>query len=154
MKTIIVNLFLLILSCNVLLAQPNKAEREARREKLEAAKIALITERLNLKPEQAEKFWPVYNQHLDTRMELQKRRKKLRQHEFSFTASDEELKAAIDEMFQIKEEELESEKKTRDELLKILSVRQLAELYRTEQEFIRRMFDIIREGPPSPRRRD
>ena len=34
---------------------------EARR-KIQAARIALISERLGLTPEQAEKFWPVYRE--------------------------------------------------------------------------------------------
>ncbi|MDP9042052.1 MAG: hypothetical protein M3N30_08720 [Bacteroidota bacterium] len=39
--------------------------------RLEALKIAYITKRLNLSPDEAQKFWPVYNQYAD---ELQKAR--------------------------------------------------------------------------------
>lgn len=36
---------------------------ETRREKVEALKIAFITQKLQLTPDEAQKFWPVYNQY-------------------------------------------------------------------------------------------
>lgn len=36
-----------------------------RQEKIQALKIAYITQRLKLAPAEAEKFWPVYNQYND-----------------------------------------------------------------------------------------
>ena len=41
-------------------------------ERLEALKIAYITKRLDLSPEEAQKFWPVYNQYAE---ELKQARK-------------------------------------------------------------------------------
>ena len=37
------------------------AQTESRSEKIEALKIAFITKELNLSPEEAQRFWPVYN---------------------------------------------------------------------------------------------
>ena len=48
------------------------AQDKAAEQKIQAARIALITERLGLTPEQAEKFWPLYN-------EFSQKRKGLRQ---------------------------------------------------------------------------
>ena len=42
------------------------------RKKIEAAKIALITERLDLTPEQAEKFWPIYREFGTKRKEIRR----------------------------------------------------------------------------------
>jgi len=39
-------------------------------EKIEAARIALISERLELTPEQAEKFWPIYREFGNKRKEI------------------------------------------------------------------------------------
>ncbi len=39
------------------------------RQKVEAARIGLISQRLGLTPEQAEKFWPIYNEFTQKRME-------------------------------------------------------------------------------------
>jgi len=38
-------------------------EEETRGEKIEALKIAFITQKLQLTPDEAQKFWPVYNQY-------------------------------------------------------------------------------------------
>ncbi|MBR9845761.1 MAG: sensor of ECF-type sigma factor [Algicola sp.] len=55
MKTFIPILFLLMSVST--LAQP----RGKMNERIQAQKIAFITERLSLTPEEAQKFWPIYN---------------------------------------------------------------------------------------------
>src|SRR4051794_23503124 len=48
------------------LALPGMAQVREQRPKegaLEAMKIAFITKRLNLSPEEAQRFWPIYNQY-------------------------------------------------------------------------------------------
>jgi hypothetical protein len=41
-------------------------------ERLYALKIAYITKRLDLNPEEAQKFWPIYNQYSDELMQVRK----------------------------------------------------------------------------------
>ena len=56
-------------------AKDNKAERQnERKENIEAMKIGFLTKKLDLTPEEAQKFWPVYNQYSDKMKELRKRR--------------------------------------------------------------------------------
>ena len=55
MRRILLTTLTLILAVSVF-GQSNDPNEKIRR-----AKIALITERLDLTPEQAEKFWPIYN---------------------------------------------------------------------------------------------
>ena len=38
-------------------------EKKGSKEKIKTLKIAYITDRLNLTPNEAEKFWPIYNTH-------------------------------------------------------------------------------------------
>ncbi len=40
-------------------------------ERLKAYKIAFFTKRLNLTPQEAEKFWPVYNEYQDMKNKIQ-----------------------------------------------------------------------------------
>src|SRR5688572_13194852 len=42
------------------------------KEKINAARVAYITERLELTPEEAEKFWPVYREFVQKRQDLRK----------------------------------------------------------------------------------
>ena len=55
MKKIFITLLIIMFGLSNLVAQGE------RREKLKAYKTAFITEKLELTPAEAEKFWPVYN---------------------------------------------------------------------------------------------
>ncbi len=57
-------------------------------ERLEALKIAYITKRLDLSPEEAQKFWPIYNQYAE---ELKQARKEAIRNNKSEIELDESL---------------------------------------------------------------
>src|ERR1035437_4885758 len=46
-----------------------------RKEKMESMKIAFLTQKLDLTPDEAQKFWPVYNEFQKKREELRKKRR-------------------------------------------------------------------------------
>lgn len=116
--------------------EPTSKMRHERMEKLKSAKIAFITNKLQLSPEQAQKFWPLYN-------EYEAERRKSRTHsrltkEANLTAlTDQQLREGINEMHAVRQNELNVEKQYVDKFLKVISVRQLATLYRSEREFTR-----------------
>ena len=56
MKKVILFMVLSIVGIATLIAQGNN-------DKIEALKVAFITKRLNLSPEESQKFWPIYNQY-------------------------------------------------------------------------------------------
>jgi hypothetical protein len=55
-------IYILIIVPLLFLFQLSFGQDRDARQKIESARIALITERLGLTPEQAEKFWPIYNE--------------------------------------------------------------------------------------------
>ena len=57
------------------------AQTESRLEKIEALKIAFITKELNLSPEEAQRFWPLYNNYTQ---ELKKVRQENQQDVVTF----------------------------------------------------------------------
>jgi hypothetical protein len=61
----VVLISIMILSFTLVLAQ------NSNRERLEAYKIAFFTKRLNLSPQEAEKFWPVYNEFQNQKNQIQ-----------------------------------------------------------------------------------
>ncbi len=61
MKQFILLLTFFISSFSFVKAQDNN--RQARSEKIQALKIAFITQKLELSTEEAQKFWPVYNRY-------------------------------------------------------------------------------------------
>jgi hypothetical protein len=77
-KTIAVGICLLmaiLMLSNPAWAQQNKnkdGHQGANREKMEAQRVAFITQQLNLTPDEAKAFWPVYNEYDAKRQALKK----------------------------------------------------------------------------------
>ena len=84
---------------------------------LQALKIAFITRRLNLTPEEAERFWPIYNRYTA----------EVRQAYFGYKDDKNELK--LDESL------LTIRKKYSVEFLKALSPEKINEFFRAEKDF-------------------
>ncbi|HWH63238.1 MAG TPA: hypothetical protein VNS50_08190 [Ginsengibacter sp.] len=60
-KYLLILLFIISGSFSILKAQV--PDEETRAEKIQSLKIAFITQKLQLTPDEAQKFWPVYNQY-------------------------------------------------------------------------------------------
>ena len=139
---------LIVLFCSIGLsvqAQRSFQERlEERREQIEKIKKEFVTDRINLTDEQAVTFWPIYDEYIQNRIKLRRKTQKLKQSGFSMAATDEQIKASIDKMFELRKQELQLDLDTKEKLLKVLNVRQLAELYRSEQEFIKVILQSLR----------
>ena len=57
-----------------LIAIPTVKSQNANREKLDAYRVGFFTKKLNLTSEEAEKFWPAYNDYQKKKNELQRER--------------------------------------------------------------------------------
>lgn len=107
-------------------------------EKLQSARIAFITTRLNLKPDQAEKFWPIYNQYNDEREKTMRQLSELGKG--METISEEEAKSRIQKRFQHQAELLEKEKSFVTDASKVLSSKQLLMLNNIARDFNRQLY--------------
>lgn len=112
--------------------------------KILAARIALITERLNLTPEQAEKFWPVYKQYLNQKKELQDQFKARLGNIDPENVTEEESKKVLELRLELKQSELTLEKDFSGRLLNVISSKQLVSLKQAEQEFRKRIMEMIK----------
>ncbi len=138
---------LILLVGNSLLAQPlDKEDDPKERQRIESLKIAFITKKLNLSPEEAQRFWPVYNQ-FNTEMESNKRDSKLIRKamgdEFA-TMSDPEIEKFTDEIIAQRRKEVEITEKYYAQFKKVLPIRKVALLYKSEREFRRQLLDEVR----------
>lgn len=141
---------ILVLTSLVGSAQEGKGPGdESRKEKIEAAKIAFITKELELTTEEAQKFWPVYNQKEDELKSLHKEMRKKHKDREPGEMSDAELEKHMDEMFELKQKELDIEKKYHAEFKKVLPVKKVGKLYMAEREFKHEVLKELRErkGP-------
>jgi Spy/CpxP family protein refolding chaperone len=140
--------------CLTALAQPpNRYEEQ--REKYRSMKIAYFTENLDLTPEEAQKFWPVYNNYENQKHQLMKNRR-LRTMELNNNMdnlSEKEAEEIIDRHMQARQKELDVEMEFHKELKKILSPKKIMKLYITEVEFREYMLKQIRQDHPGAGRR-
>jgi len=125
----------------LLLTVPAFAQTDPDRQKIESAKIGLITNRLNLTAEQAPQFWAVYNEFNAKRQNV---RRQLRQKNGQPGRSN-----AVDELqesVELKQRLVDLEKEYNSKFLKVISAQQLQELYKTEQMFNQMLLDRLGPG--------
>ncbi|WP_189604986.1 hypothetical protein [Salinimicrobium marinum] len=135
-------LFLLgfvLLSSLQMLAQ----DKESRREQIKALKTAYITEGLNLTPEEAQKFWPVYNKFDEQRRTLHKRERADIQAIECIT--EERANEMVEEYVQIEKEDYLLKKKFFEELRTMFSAKRIIQLKKTEDAFNRKLLKEYRE---------
>ncbi len=129
-------------------------DREATKERIEAMRISFITQRLDLSPEEAQKFWPVYNQY---RKELEKLIGGEEERELNHkpkpnldAMSDSEIKKMMEVEMTRQENVLALRRLYLDKFLEVLPVKKVARLFEAERDFqrqlIRRLSDHRREN--------
>jgi hypothetical protein len=65
---------IVIFSALVMICSLQVVAQNANRERLNSYKIAFFTKRLNLTPQEAERFWPVYNEYQEEKNKIQLQR--------------------------------------------------------------------------------
>lgn len=117
------------------------------REKVEAMKVGFLTQQLDLTPEEAKVFWPVYNQFQDELEQLRKsRRDNLVNARQNFEEmSDNEVEKTVDNELMFRQNELEILKKYHPLFKKVLPIKKVARLYKAEEDFKRKLLDMIQE---------
>jgi len=153
MKSIIkpITTLLLLLPLQLLLAQPPDAEEKI--EKVQAAKVAYITSRLNLNTTQSQAFWPVFNEFETARRKVRFQLKGLHKDAKHSQQNEEQLKASIRKRFSLRQEELDLEKQYAEKFMKILSAEQVSELYESEKEFTKLLLNRWRDGESRGKRK-
>lgn len=114
-------------------------------DKIESARIAYITQKLDLSPEEAEKFWPLYNEFSKERRSLQQEYLQARKQYTRGELTENESKELLQLGLKIKERELQLEKKYAERLNKVISNRQLVALRRAEEDFKRLLLERLKE---------
>jgi len=100
-----------------------------RSEQIESIKVAFITSKLDLTSDEAQKFWPVYNNYTTEFLELLKKRREARYNKN--TDPDETISADL--VYESKM--LELKKKYRKLYAKAIPPEKILALYKAENEF-------------------
>jgi hypothetical protein len=108
------------------------------KEKIDAVRIAYITERLGLTPEEAEKFWPVYREYAQKRQDL---RKDFRQQKKAGIPE----KDLIELDLKVRQQELDLERDYSERLQKVVSPQKVITLRQAEGDFRRMLIRQIQQ---------
>lgn len=124
---------------------------EDRMEKTEAARVAYITTRLNLNSQQAQQFWPLFNEMEAAKKKIRKLIRQLVIENKTPESSDEQVKEDLKKFFSLRQEQLDVEKSYSEKFMKVLSPKQVVDLFRSEKEFTKMLIKRIRgKGKDSP----
>jgi len=139
-------LALLLLVSSAAMAQGGgrKGQRLAQ---LENAKIAFITNRVALTQEQAQRFWPLYNEFSDKRRELNRNGRLLRR-ELTEGMTDQQIRESFGQSFALRQQELNLEKEYFDKFQKVISLRQVSQLFLAERDFTKEVIKRVAGGAP------
>jgi len=134
---------------------PEQAPRDPKaREKIQALRTAYISERLNLTPEQAEKFWPIYREFTQERAKL---REQFREAQRGIDPNNPDPKKEQDLVnlgLDVKQKELNLEKDYSGRLLKVVSAQQVMNLRKAEQGFRELIINQLQQRRTMQQRRE
>ncbi|MGN0188515.1 MAG: hypothetical protein ACI395_03260 [Candidatus Cryptobacteroides sp.] len=131
-------------------AQEGRGKRdEGWKDRMKSEKIAFLTNELSLTPEEAQVFWPVYNQGWEERdkshFEVMQAYRALEQA-VSDGKSDKELSSLLESYLDAIGSEASLEKNQLNGFLKILSTEKVARLYLAEEKFRREQIHRLHQG--------
>ncbi len=138
MKNILIVFLLLLFTGASTQAQGKKDHRE----KIKALKVAYITQELNMDPEVAQKFWPVYNSYECMRRDLHRR-----EHidlDNVQTISESKAEEMLKEYLNVEKEEYVIKKQLFSDLKKIMSSSDIIKLHKLEEDFNKKLLKEYR----------
>lgn len=146
MKRFITYFYLLVFCFTTisLVAQPG-----AKRDKIEALRVSFISQKVNFTTQEAQSFWPLYNEYND---KLELNRKSFRQQygpnaDLSIK-TDKEAELYLLAELNLKQKEFELYKEYYEKFKKVLPVKKVAMLRRAEEDFKKELIKNIKGNSP------
>ena len=123
------------------------------RERIEAARIGLISERLGLTPEQAERFWPIYREYNQRRGELVSEFRQA-QRTAGPNADPAKQKELVELGLKLKQRQLDLEKDYSSRMMDVITAQQILNLRNAEREFQRMILNQLQQRRDMQQRRE
>lgn len=121
-----------------------------RNPEIEAYKVTYLTEKLDLSPEEAKIFWPIYNAWTAEQVALREER---REKMISFrksteieNLSDTEVQTLINNELLFKQRDLNIERKYYNKLKSSLPIKTVGKYYRAQETFKRELLSRYKDG--------
>ena len=128
-------------------SQPHKVCKQ-KKEFIDKERIPFFTDYLNLSSQEAEKFWPLYNEYLNKKENLFKemRNIKMKLKNSSTDISDSEAENLNKEYISIQEKQLKLLKEYNEKFKKILPINKVNKIYFAEREFRKYLLRQLRKN--------
>ncbi|HUX84341.1 MAG TPA: hypothetical protein VMV20_03855 [Chitinophagaceae bacterium] len=131
-----------------------QSQDQSNLDKVRAAEVTYLSEKMNLTPAEAEKFWPVYNQYTTEMQQLINERKLALRAQG--TATDAQADQALKDEFTFRQKALNIQEKYKSQFLHVLPPRKVAMFYKSREEFRAKVVDELSRrramGNPNPPR--
>ena len=140
MKRLVIALLALAVSFSAMAQKPAQTqERKGQdHERFEAEKVAYITQQLSLSVEEAQAFWPVYNQAVKEQREVfaaVREAKKALRDAINEGKSDAEVKPLLDKYLKLRAEKRDPMAEHRADFVKAVGESKTAKFYLSEDSF-------------------
>ena len=150
MKRIMTILALAIISLGAF-AQPQDGaapEHKQHHQRFQAEKVAFMTNVMDLTVEEAQAFWPVYNEYSKAsdaaHHAMMQALDKVRNKEMT----DAEAAQAVDELVAARQKEAEIEAQYTERFKQVLPIKKVAALFAAEEAFRKHLFNQFKDGGP------
>ena len=134
----------------------NQAQTLDKRARLNVHRIAFFTEKLQLSTEEAQQFWPVYNEYQKLKSQIIEERKKTSLHFIQNfrTLADKEIEELTDKYIQSFDLETELLVEYYEKFKQVLPIRKVMRIYQAENQYKNFLLRQIRDQKQNlPQRR-
>ncbi|MDP5158122.1 MAG: sensor of ECF-type sigma factor [Flaviramulus sp.] len=121
---------------------------QSRRDKIKALKVSFITERLNLTQQEAQKFWPIYNDFDDNYLKIKHSEIRSINKEFksnTVTLSDEKANELLNKLMDAENKLHNLDIDLIAKLKKVISPKKIILLKQAEEDFNKKLFEQFKK---------
>lgn len=136
-----------LISCTLLLVSFLMHAQGPVRDRIKTLKVAFITERVGLTSEEAQQFWPIYNEHEDNLEEI--RRKERAELEVNIERaqdlSNTDSERLLDRLLELQFEKQKVDQEFLSRLRTVIPAKKVLLLVKAEEDFKRQMIQEFRK---------
>jgi hypothetical protein len=125
-------------------SQDKKADFEKKREEVKAQKVAFITGKVKLTPEEAQKFWPLYNEMDEKKIQMNREFWQLRKANKGKEGEKPNYEKINEANVNLVLKEAELQKEYYAKYKQILSAEQIYNLFKAEKDFHKQLLGQIK----------
>ncbi len=132
-----------------LMAFATIAQPATKRDKIEALRVSFISSKVALTNQEAQFFWPLYNEYNDKQDNIKKsfRQQFIKDVDFN-TLTDKEAEAYLIAELVVKQKEYELSKEYYEKFKKVLPIKKIALIRRAEEDFKKELIKNIKGNSP------